>query len=222
MPSPDRERPETSASRPRFWPKLSPIAISHTDFKFSSCCVPQHGPTQLVKKAHTRPARQGATRNVSLPAKILAQIEPNRDFPHRFPVFSCCVPQHGPTQFIKESRTCPARQGANQNLTQITMERGGRPREPLPGGQLPAAHGPAGHRKDAPGPDHCGEAARAGRGGAPRLNCSAQNLGLGAQTADHWARRYVRGGSVQKLTGWWWRRSRSWTWRSGRTWPAWG
>ena len=38
------------------------------------------------------------------------------------------------------------------------------PKKPLPGGQLPAAHGPAGHRKDAPGPDHCGEAARAGRG----------------------------------------------------------
>ena len=33
---------------------------------------------------------------------------------------------------------------------------------------------------------------RAGRGGA-------QNLGLGAQTADHWVRRYVRGGSAQKL-----------------------
>ena len=29
--------------------------------------------------------------------------------------------------------------------------------------------------------------------------CSAQNLGLGAQTADHWVRRYVRGGSAQKL-----------------------
>ena len=39
---------------------------------------------------------------------------------------------------------------------------GGRPYKPLPGGQLPAAHGPAGHRKDAPGPDHCCEAARAG------------------------------------------------------------
>ena len=43
------------------------------------------------------------------------------------------------------------------------MERGGR----LPGGTLPAAHGPAGHRKDVPGPDDCGEAARAGQGGAP-------------------------------------------------------
>ena len=30
-------------------------------------------------------------------------------------------------------------------------------------------------------------------------HCSAQNLGLGAQTADHWVRRYVRGGSAQKL-----------------------
>ena len=29
-----------------------------------------------------------------------------------------------------------------------------------------------------------------------KTHCSAQNLGLGAQTADHWARRYVRGGSV--------------------------
>ena len=80
-------------------------------------------------------------------------------------------------------------------------ERGGRPYEPLPGGQLPAAHGPAGHRKDAPGPDHCCEAARAGRGGAlvSKTHCSAQNLGLGAQTADHWVRRNVRGGSAQKL-----------------------
>ena len=47
-----------------------------------------------------------------------------------------------------------------------------------------------------------------------KTDCSAQNLGLGAQTADHWVRRNVRGGSA-------WRRSRSWTWRSGRTWPAW-
>ena len=54
-----------------------------------------------------------------------------------------------------------------------------------------------------------------------KTHCSAQNLGLGAQTADHWVRRYVRGGSAQKLD-WRWRRSRSWTWRSGRTWPAWG
>ena len=49
-----------------------------------------------------------------------------------------------------------------------------------------------------------------------KTHCSAQNLGLGAQTADHWVRRYVRGGSA------WWRRSRSWTWRSGQTWPVWG
>ena len=32
-----------------------------------------------------------------------------------------------------------------------------------------------------------------------KTHCSAQNLGLGAQTADHWVRRYVRGGSAQKL-----------------------
>ena len=32
-----------------------------------------------------------------------------------------------------------------------------------------------------------------------KTHCSAQNLGLGAQTADHWVRRYVRNGSVQKL-----------------------
>ena len=49
------------------------------------------------------------------------------------------------------------------------MERDGRPRGALPGGQLPAAHRPAGHREDAPGPDDRGEAARAGRGGAPGL-----------------------------------------------------
>ena len=48
-----------------------------------------------------------------------------------------------------------------------------------------------GRREDAPGPDDRGEAARAGRGGAPGLE--------GAQTADHWARKYVRGGSAQRL-----------------------
>ena len=32
-----------------------------------------------------------------------------------------------------------------------------------------------------------------------KTHCSAQNLGLGAQTADHWVRRHVRGGSAQKL-----------------------
>ena len=32
-----------------------------------------------------------------------------------------------------------------------------------------------------------------------KTHCSAQNLGLKAQTADHWVRRYVRGGSAQKL-----------------------
>ena len=30
-----------------------------------------------------------------------------------------------------------------------------------------------------------------------KTHCSAQNLGLGAQTADHWVRRCVRGGSAQ-------------------------
>ena len=32
-----------------------------------------------------------------------------------------------------------------------------------------------------------------------KTHCSAQNLGLETQTADHWVRRYVRGGSAQKL-----------------------
>ena len=32
-----------------------------------------------------------------------------------------------------------------------------------------------------------------------KTHCSAQNLGLGAQTADHWVRRHVCGGSAQKL-----------------------
>ena len=47
-------------------------------------------------------------------------------------------------------------------------------------------------------PDHCGEAGEAVRL-VSKTHCSAQNLGLGAQTADHWVRRYVRGGSAQKL-----------------------
>ena len=64
------------------------------------------------------------------------------------------------------------------------VERGGRPYKPLPGGQLPAAHGPAGHRKDAPGPDHCCEAARAGRGGAPRLKDALLRAEPGPGGAD--------------------------------------
>ena len=32
-----------------------------------------------------------------------------------------------------------------------------------------------------------------------KTHCSAQNLGLGAQTADHWVRRYVCGGSAHWL-----------------------
>ena len=69
------------------------------------------------------------------------------------------------------------------------VERGGRPYKPLPGGQLPAAHRSAGHRKDAPGPDDCGEAARAGRGG----EFGVQAL-LRAEPGG-WGRR----GSAQKL-----------------------
>ena len=63
------------------------------------------------------------------------------------------------------------------------VERGGRPYKPLPGGQLPAAHGPAGHRKDAPGPEHCGKA-RAGRGGAPGVQDALLRAEPGAETAD--------------------------------------
>ena len=48
----------------------------------------------------------------------------------------------------------------------------------------PAAHGPAGHRKDAPGPDHCCEAARAGRGGAPRLKDALLRAEPGPGGAD--------------------------------------
>ena len=59
---------------------------------------------------------------------------------------------------------------------------------------------PAGHRKDVPGPDHVARLREQGE--APGVqDALLQNLGLGAQTADHWVRRYVRGGSTQKLTG---------------------
>ena len=55
-------------------------------------------------------------------------------------------------------------------------------------------------RKDAPGPDDRGEAAQAGRVRlVSKTHCSAQNLALGAQTADHWVCRYVCGGSAQRL-----------------------
>ena len=62
--------------------------------------------------------------------------------------------------------------GGAPQTTEVEQDR--RPRQPLPGGQLPAAHVPAGHR---PGLQDA---------------LSAQNLGLGAQTADRWVRRYVR------------------------------
>ena len=45
-------------------------------------------------------------------------------------------------------------------------------------------HGPAGHRKDAPGPDHCGEAARAGRGGAPGVQDALLRAEPGPGGAD--------------------------------------
>ena len=71
-------------------------------------------------------------------------------------------------------------------------------------------------RKDAPGPDDRGKAARAGRGGALGLE-DALLRGLEAQTADRWVRRYVRGGSAQKLelcAGPWRRKPQScWSWR---------
>ena len=59
------------------------------------------------------------------------------------------------------------------------VERGGRPYKPLPGG-----HRPAGHRKDAPGPDHCGEAVRAGRGGAPGVQDALLRAEPGPGGAD--------------------------------------
>ena len=73
--------------------------------------------------------------------------------------------------------------------------------KPLPGGQLPAAHGLPGTGKM-----HLARTivARLREQGeavhlVSKTHCSAQNLGLGAQTADHWVRRHVRGGSAQKL-----------------------
>ena len=104
------------------------------------------------------------------------------------------------------------------------VERGGRPYKPLPGGQLPAAHGPAGHRKDAPGPDHCCEAARAGRGGAPGVQDAllraepglggADGRPLGAQerARGQRAKAGLAGGGGDHAAGH----------GAGRTWPAWG
>ena len=54
-----------------------------------------------------------------------------------------------------------------------------------------------------------------------KTHCSAQNLGLRAQTADHWVRRYVRGGSVQKLD-WLVVEEITQLDMTLRTWPAWG
>ena len=64
----------------------------------------------------------------------------------------------------------------------MEVERGGRPRGPLPGGQLPAAHHPP-ERRTWPGPLWRGCESRARR----RTWCprrTAPRLGLGAQTAD--------------------------------------
>ena len=85
------------------------------------------------------------------------------------------------------------------------VERGGRPYKPLPGGQLPAAHGPAGHRKDGPGPDHCGEAARAGRGGAPGVQDAllrdGQPLGAQVRVRGQRAKAGLAGGGGDHAAG---------------------
>ena len=67
-------------------------------------------------------------------------------------------------------------------------------RGPLPAGAQPAAHRAARHREDAPCEAHRGAAVVQL---VSKTHCAAQNLGLGAQTADHWVRRTVRNGRCQ-------------------------
>ena len=57
----------------------------------------------------------------------------------------------------------------------------------------PISHGPAGHRNDAPGPDHCGEAARAGRGGAPGVQ-DGRSLGAQVRARGERAKAGLAGG----------------------------
>ena len=72
----------------------------------------------------------------------------------------------------------------------MEVERGGRPYKPLPGG-LPGTGKTHLARTIVARLREQGEAVRL----VSKTHCSAQNLGLGAQTADHWVRRYVRGGT---------------------------
>ena len=97
-------------------------------------------------------------------------------------------------------RSAPPRMEAERPALPA-VARGGGPPGALRGRQLPVAHRPAGTgktylaRKIVARLREQGEAVRL----VSNTHCSAQNLGLGAQTADHWVRRYVRNGSVQKL-----------------------
>ena len=118
-----------------------------------------------------------ARRILDAPPRYLAQVKTDclltQRLPKRFTerlraLEALRHPDGAPVYRVEETKPLlgAAHGGGAPQTTEV--EQGGRPRGPLPGGQLiPAAHGPAGHRKDVPGPDHCGEAARAGRGGAP-------------------------------------------------------
>ena len=159
-----------------------------------------------------------ARRILDAPPRYLAQVKTDclltQRLPKRFAERLRALeelrhPDGTPVYRVEETRPLLGSRAPCMEAGAPNNGRGGRPYKPLPGGHLPAAHGPAGHRKDAPGPDHCGKAARAGRGGAPGPG--------GAGCAGTCA-----GAARKSWTGWLWKRSRSWTWRSGRTWPAWG
>ena len=133
-----------------------------------------------------------ARRILDAPPRYLAQVKTDclltQRLPKRFAerlraLEALRHPDGTPVYRVEETK--PLLGSRAPRMAQTTeVERGGRPYKPLPGGQLPAAHGPAGHRKDAPGPDHCCEAARAGRGGAPRLKDALLRAEPGPGGAD--------------------------------------
>ena len=156
-----------------------------------------------------------ARRILDAPPRYLAQVKTD-----------CLLTQRLPKRFAERLRALEALRhpdGTPVYRVEETKPLLGSSRAPRMEAERPkqrrwngAAHGPAGHRKDAPGPDHCGGCeSRARRCTLLRAEPGpggADGRPLGAQVrAGQRAKAGLAGGGGDHAAG-----------HGGRTWPAWG